>query len=218
MKNNLIRLTIVAALLGAAFFAVDLSASNKKKAVAVPGTDEKAPATFAVKLLTTKGDIVIDVTREWAPLGADRFYTLVKTGFFKDVAFFRVIEQFMAQTGMSGKPKLNSKWRAKRIKDDPVKKRNLRGMVSFATSGRDSRTTQFFINLVDNTQLDRMGFAPFGKVRDMSVVDSLYAGYGEGAPRGKGPSQQRIATKGDSYLKTKFPKLDYIKSAEILKK
>lgn len=218
MKIKTIAIAIGAALIGAAFFAVNPAASGKNKDVAVPQTDEQAPASFAVKLVTTKGDIIIDVTRAWAPLGADRFYTLVKSGFFKDLAFFRVVSGFMAQTGMNGSPQLNSKWRERRLTDDPVKQSNLRGMVSFATSGPNSRTTQFFINFADNKFLDGMGFAPFGKVRDMSVVDALYAGYGEGAPRGNGPSQQRIASEGNPYLKAKFPKLDYIKSAEILAK
>jgi peptidyl-prolyl cis-trans isomerase A (cyclophilin A) len=122
----------------------------------------------------------------------------------------------MAQVGLSGDPKLNGKWREKRIADDPVVQSNKRGTVTFATSGKDSRTTQFFINFGDNVMLDRMGFAPFGKVRDMAVVDALYDGYGEGAPRGAGPDQGQIQRQGNTYLKGKFPKLDYINSAEIL--
>ncbi len=178
--------------------------------------DEKAPEKFAVKLETAKGDIVIDVHRDWAPHGVDRFYSLVKQGYFQDVAFFRVIKGFMAQVGLSGDPALNAKWRKNRIPDDPVKESNARGTISFATSGKNSRTTQFFVNFGDNTKLDRMGFAPFGKVRDMAPVDALYADYGEGAPRGQGPSQRRIQLEGNAYLKKEFPKLDYIKQAVIL--
>ena len=177
-----------------------------------------APAKYAVKLKTTRGDIIIDVNRSWSPNGADRFYELVKSGYYSDVAFFRVIDGFMAQTGISGDPSINEKWRNAGIQDDPVKESNKRGMVTFAMSGRpDSRTTQFFINFKDNKNLDGMRFAPFGKVRDMKTVDALYKGYGEGAPRGMGPSQSRIQKEGNAYLKKEFPKLDYILSAEILK-
>ena len=181
-------------------------------------TKEEAPvpAQYTVELDTTKGTIVIDVHRDWAPHGADRFYELVKSGYFTDVAFFRVISGFMAQVGISGDPALNEEWRAKPIPDDPVKASNTRGTVTFATSGPDSRTTQFFINFGDNSRLDGMGFSPFGKVKDMAPVDALYNGYGEGAPRGRGPSQPRMQSEGNSYLRESFPKLDYIKSAKII--
>ncbi|MCU0665435.1 MAG: peptidylprolyl isomerase [Myxococcota bacterium] len=182
-----------------------------------PGaSDEQAPATYAVKLETTKGEIVIDVTRDWAPHGADRFYTLVKNGYYNDVAFFRVVSGFMAQVGISGDPKQNTIWRERRIQDDPVKQSNTRGMVTFATSGPNSRTAQFFINFGDNARLDSMGFPPFGKVRDMKRVDALNAEYGEGAPRGNGPFQARVQAEGNAYLKAEFPKLDYIVKATIL--
>lgn len=177
---------------------------------------EKAPDKYAVKLTTTKGDIIIDVDRSWAPNGADRWYNLVKNGYYSDIAFFRVINGFMAQVGISGAPKLNAVWRMARIKDDPVKQSNTRGMVTFATAGPNTRTTQFFINFGNNSRLDGMGFAPFGKVRDMKTVDALHSGYGEGAPRGQGPSQGRMQQEGNPYLKKDFPKLDYIKSAEIM--
>ena len=178
--------------------------------------DGKAPAAFAVKLSTTTGDIVIDVTRDWSPNGADRFLELVEKGYYTDVAFFRVIAGFMAQVGVHGDPAMNRKWRDNKIRDDSVEKSNTRGMVSFATSGRNSRTTQFFINLDDNSNLDGMGFSPFGRVRDMIAVDKLYAGYGEGAPKGVGPSQQRLHQGGNAYLKKEFPRLDYIKSASAM--
>ncbi len=179
-------------------------------------TKVTAPAEYTVELDTTKGAIVIDVRREWAPHGADRFYELVKNGYYTDVAFFRVIGGFMAQVGIHGDPALTAEWREKRIPDDPVKASNARGTVTFATSGPDSRTTQFFINFTDNSRLDGMGFSPFGKVKDMAPVDALYDGYGEGAPRGRGPSQALMQSRGNAYLRESFPRLDYIKSAKVI--
>jgi peptidyl-prolyl cis-trans isomerase A (cyclophilin A) len=178
--------------------------------------EDTTPGQYTVELDTTKGPILIEVHRDWAPNGADRFYELVKEGYYTDVAFFRVISGFMAQVGISGDPALNVQWRARPIQDDPVKASNTRGTVTFATSGPNSRTTQFFINFGDNSRLDGMGFAPIGKVKDMAPVDSIYDGYGEGAPRGRGPSQGRIQTEGNAYLRESFPKLDYIKSAKII--
>lgn len=178
----------------------------------------KAPASFKVKFTTTKGDFTLEVNRDWSPLGADRFYNLVQAGFFADVAFFRVIDGFMAQFGIHGDPAVAAAWRGARIKDDPVKQSNAKGYISYAMAGPDTRTTQFFINFGDNSQLDGMGFSPFGKVVDgMNVVDSIYKGYGEGAPRGAGPDQGRVQMQGNAYLKADYPKLDYIKSAELLK-
>jgi peptidyl-prolyl cis-trans isomerase A (cyclophilin A) len=174
------------------------------------------PSQYTVELDTTKGVIMIEVHRDWAPNGAARFYELVQNGYFTDVAFFRVVGGFMAQAGISGDPAVNAVWREKRIPDDPVKASNMRGTITFATSGPDSRTTQFFINFSDNSRLDGMGFAPIGKVKDMAPVDALYDGYGEGAPRGRGPSQGQMQTEGNRYLKANFPKLDYIKSARII--
>ena len=176
----------------------------------------QAPDEYAVKFETTKGDFIVDVKRAWAPLGADRFYNLVRIGYFSDVAFFRVVEGFMAQVGIHGQPEVNAAWRRQSIKDDPVTQSNKRGYVTFATSGKDSRVNQFFINFVDNSRLDPMGFAPFGKVRDMSAVDKLHAGYGESAPAGRGPQQGRIVSQGNVYLRAQFPELDYIKSAKLL--
>lgn len=176
----------------------------------------QAPDEYAVKFKTTKGDFIIDVHREWAPLGADRFYNLVRVGYFDGVAFFRVVDGFMAQLGIHGDPRVNAVWRNQRIKDDPVKQSNQRGFVSFATSGVDSRVNQFFINYVDNSRLDPMGFAPFGKVRDMKTVDALYSGYGEAAPAGRGPSQQMMQMGGNVYLKQRFPELDYVETATVV--
>jgi len=182
------------------------------------GLNLKAPDVFRAKLTTSKGDVIIEVHREWAPFGADRFYNLVKAGYFNDTRFFRVISGFMAQIGIHGKPEINAAWSDQQIQDDPVVKSNRRGFVTFAKTGApNSRTTQFFINLVDNTNLDGMGFAPFGQVTSgMQVVDSLYAGYGEGAPRGQGPLQGRIQKEGNSYLMRDFPQLDFVKEATIV--
>jgi peptidyl-prolyl cis-trans isomerase A (cyclophilin A) len=179
---------------------------------------DEAPESFKVKFVTTKGDFVIAVTRDWAPNGADRFYNLVKIGYFRNVSFFRNIAGFMVQFGIHGDPAVNAKWRSANIKDDPVTQSNKPGFVTYAQSGRpNSRSTQFFINFGDNANLDAMRFAPFGKVVEgMDVVESLYNGYGEGAPRGRGPDQGRMQEEGNAYLKKDFPKLDYIKTATIV--
>jgi len=182
------------------------------------GLTEQAPATFNANLDTSKGLIVITVHRDWAPNGADRFYNLVKNGFYDDVRFFRVIDGFMAQFGIHGNPAVAAAWRPAQIKDDPVKQSNKRGFVVFATAGPNTRTTQLFINFGDNAGLDKQGFSPFGEVtKGMDVVDKIYNGYGEGAPRGKGPDQGRLQAEGNAYLAKDFPKLDYIKTATIAK-
>jgi peptidyl-prolyl cis-trans isomerase A (cyclophilin A) len=182
-----------------------------------PAVNRTAPPTFKTKFETSKGDFVVQVNREWAPMGADRFFNLVQHGFFDGARFFRVIPGFMAQFGINGDPKVSAAWRNQRIKDDPVKQSNTRGFVSFATSGPNSRTTQLFINYGDNARLDMMGFAPFGRVIEgMEVVEQLYSGYGEGVPQGKGPNQARIQQEGNDYLNREFPRLDYIKKATIV--
>ena len=179
----------------------------------------KGPTSFKAEFDTTKGKFVIQVTRSWSPIGADRFYNLVNIGYFTDITFFRVVEGFMAQFGMHGDPKIGQAWRQANIKDDPVVESNKRGFISFAKTGApNSRSVQFFINYRDNSPLDPQGFSPFGKVTSgMEVVDNLYKGYGDGAPRGRGPDQGRILMEGNSYLKQDFPKLDYIKKARIVK-
>ena len=145
---------------------------------------------FKANFDTSKGTFVIEVHRDWAPIGADRFYNLVKNGFYDDVRFFRVIPGFMAQFGIHGTPAVAKLWRPRAIKDDPVKQSNKRGYVTFATAGPNTRTTQLFINFGDNAALDKQGFAPFGQVvTGMDVVDKIYNGYGEGAPRGAGPTR-----------------------------
>jgi peptidyl-prolyl cis-trans isomerase A (cyclophilin A) len=176
-----------------------------------------APPSYKVQFDTSKGVFVVEVHRDWAPLGADRFYNLVKNGFYNNVRFFRVVTGFMVQFGISGDPKVAGAWREASIADDPVKGSNTRGMITFATRGPNTRTTQVFINYADNARLDGMGFAPFGQiVSGMNVVDSLYSGYGEGAPRGAGPEQGRMQSEGNAYLTQAFPKLDYIKTATIV--
>jgi len=182
--------------------------------------NETAPAVFQARFETSKGTFVIEVTRAWAPQGADRFYNLVKNGYYDGCRFFRVLSGFMAQFGINGDPKLNAVWSQARIMDDPVKQSNKRGFVTYAMGGANTRTTQLFINYTDqNSRLDADGFSPFGKVIDgMKVVDSLYSGYGEGAPNGNGPDQGRVQMEGNAYLEKSFPKLDYIKSAVIVAK
>ena len=178
---------------------------------------ETAPDTFTVTFETTKGEIAIRVDRAWAPKGADRFYNLAKNGYYDGVRFFRVISGFMAQFGMHGDPEVMAAWQPATIADDPVTQSNTRGMVTFAKTGApNSRTTQIFINYGNNARLDGMGFAPFGEVVEgMDVVDALYSGYGEGAPRGRGPSQGRIAAEGNAYLERDFPELDYIERTRV---
>lgn len=172
---------------------------------------------FKVKLETSKGDIVLEVHPEWAPLGAAQFQEAVKDGVYDDARFFRVIENFMVQFGIPGDPAKATKWRDKRIKDDAAKQSNTRGMVTYAMAGPNTRTTQLFINFGNNSFLDKQGFSPFAKVIEgMDVVDSLYNGYGEGAPSGNGPNQGTIQSQGNTYLNKSFPKLDYIKKATIL--
>jgi peptidyl-prolyl cis-trans isomerase A (cyclophilin A) len=179
------------------------------------GLPPPAPARYTVRLDTTKGPVLIDVTRAWAPHGADRFHDLVRRGAYDDNAFFRAVAGFMVQVGIPGDPRVSAAWRTKHIPDDPPVEHNVRGTVTFATSGPDRRVNQFFINLVDNTRLDAMGFAPIGRVRDMSAVDALYTGYGEGAPQGRGPSQARIQLEGNAYLRAEFPELDYLRTARL---
>ena len=178
---------------------------------------EEAPATFRAAFETSSGEFVIEVTRELAPNGADRLYTLVKNGYYDGVRFFRVIDGFMAQFGIHGDPRINAAWRAATITDDPVVESNVRGSVSFATSGPDSRTTQLFINYIDNVNLDDMGFSPVGRVVEgMEVVDQLHGGYGEGPPRGTGPYQAQMHAQGNEYLDAEYPDLDHIITARIV--
>jgi peptidyl-prolyl cis-trans isomerase A (cyclophilin A) len=179
---------------------------------------EKAPDTYKVKFDTSKGAFVIEVRRAWAPNGADRFYNLVRNGFYDNVRFFRVIPGFMVQFGIHGDPKIAGTWREANIKDDPVTQSNKRGYITYATRGPDTRTTQVFINFGDNAALDKQGFAPFGQVvSGMNVVEAINSEYGEGAPRGRGPDQMRMQTEGNAYLAKDFARLDFVKKATIEK-
>ena len=179
---------------------------------------ETAPDAFRARFQTNEGVFVVEVDRAWAPNGADRFYVLVKNGYFDGARFFRVIEGFMAQFGMHADPYVTAAWRNHPIPDDPVTQSNARGHLTFAaTNLPNSRTTQLFINLVDNPNLDGMGFAPVGRVVEgMEVVDNIYSGYGEAAPTGSGPLQQNIAARGNAYLTESFPELDYVERATIV--
>jgi peptidyl-prolyl cis-trans isomerase A (cyclophilin A) len=179
--------------------------------------DERAPSRFVVDFETSRGTFTVLVNRSLASRGADRFYNLVKNGWYDDVRFFRVIEGFVAHFGIYGDPALNAIWRNARIEDDPVRSSNRRGTITFVATGPGTRTAQLFINLADrNSLLDSQGFAPIGEViAGMNVVDSLYAGYGEGAPRGSGPDQLRIQAEGNGYLIANFPRLDYVHTARV---
>lgn len=173
---------------------------------------------YRVKFETTAGNFVVEVHPDWAPIGAERFHDLVSKGFYNDCKFFRVVQQpepFMVQFGINGDPAVMDKWRDEKIKDDPVRRSNKKGYITFATSGPDSRTTQVFINYKANTFLDNQGFAPFGEVVEgMDVVEKLYSGYGESPSRQQG----RIQKEGNKYLESAFPKLDSIKKATLVKK
>ena len=172
--------------------------------------NETAPENYKVKFVTTKGDIVISASRALSPVGADRFWNLVKIGFFSDIYFFRNVPGFVTQFGISSDPKVSAAWLTAKIKDDPVRDTNKRGSLSFATAGPGSRTTQLFINLADNANLDGMGFSPFAFVSEgMDVVDKFNMEYGQT------PDQQAIQIQGGAYLTKSFPKLDKIVSAVV---
>ncbi len=174
--------------------------------------NETAPATYKAAFDTSAGAFVVEVHRDWAPKGADRFYNLVKNGFFDDTRFFRVVSNFMVQFGINGDPAVAAVWQKADLTDDPVKQSNKKGYITFATAGPNTRTTQVFINFKDNATLDRQGFAPFGTViSGMDVVEKINAQYGEQ------PNQGSIQSQGNAYLKAKFPKLDYVKKATIEK-
>jgi peptidyl-prolyl cis-trans isomerase A (cyclophilin A) len=183
-------------------------------------TKPPIPAEYKVKFETTKGDVVIQVHREWAPLGADHFYELVTKGYYDNNAFFRAIKGFVVQFGMNGDPKVTARWNSVHVKDDPPKKTpNKTGTVTFAqTSAPNSRTTHIFINLNDNAEaLDAMNFTPFGEViSGMENVNNLYMGYGDAPPDGTGPDQEALAHGGNAYLQKGFPSLDYIKKATVI--
>jgi peptidyl-prolyl cis-trans isomerase A (cyclophilin A) len=177
------------------------------------------PDTFDVRFETSAGEFVVRINREWAPMGAYRFYNLVRNGFFEGVHFFRVIPGFMAQFGVHGVPAVNEAWLDQQIPDDPVRYPNERGTLTFATAGADTRTTQLFINYRDNSAaLDPQGFAPIGRVvQGLDVVDRLYSEYGETAPEGRGPAYECMLEGGNAYLERRFERMDSIVSARIVR-
>jgi peptidyl-prolyl cis-trans isomerase A (cyclophilin A) len=186
---------------------------DKSKLLTPASLTERAPATYRVNFDTTRGSFVVEVHRDWAPLGADRFYNLVRNGFYDEARFFRVVPNFMVQFGMNGNPAVTTAWRSTTLNDDPVTKSNQKGYITFANTGQpNSRGTQVFINYKDNSFLDKQRFAPFGEViKGMDVVEKITAEYGEK------PDQGSITSQGNAYLSKAFPKLDYIKSATIAK-
>jgi peptidyl-prolyl cis-trans isomerase A (cyclophilin A) len=211
---------IAFAILGA-LAVVSTSCKKSDSPVANPPAEamnERAPDTVRVRFETTKGPFVVEAYRAWAPHGVDRFYQLVNMGFYNDTRFFRVLGGFMAQFGVSGDPGVTAAWQDRTIPDDPVAHTNERGTVTFAAkSSANSRTTQLFISYRDNSNLDGMGFSPIGKVIEgMAAVDSLYNGYGEGAPDGNGPDQMRGTAEGNAYFDSAFPKLDHITKATLI--
>ena len=189
----------------------------KKNETPTPAKKEVVPDVYHVKLDTSKGLVDIEVHRDWAPVGADHFYELVKTGFYDNARFFRVVRNFVVQFGIGGDPKTNQLWASAMLPDDPVKEHNVKGSVTFATRGPHTRTTQVFINLADNRKdLDGHGFAPIGKVvAGMDVVEGLYSFYGDMPPAGQGPDPSKIQQLGSEYLESHFPRLDFIKKAAI---
>ena len=205
-------------ILAAAAIGIRAEQAAARKSLMVPaGLTETAPATYNVKFDTNIGEFVVRVTRAWAPNGADRFYNLVKNGFYDEARFFRAVPNFMVQFGLHADPAVSKVWQSARIPPDKVTQSNKKGFITFAMGATpDTRTTQVFINFRANTNLDGMGFAPFGEVASgIEVVDKIYTGYGEGAPGGSGPPQARVAAEGNAYLIKSFPKMDYIKTATI---
>ena len=212
MRNHLLLLATPCALLVLTLPAcVDSGAQSSDPLRNPAAATSQAPARFQAAFDTSKGRFVVDVHRDWAPIGADRFYNLVKNRFFDGVRFFRVIGGQLAQFGMHGDPTVQAAWRDANVADDPVMHSNTRGTLSFASRGPNTRTTQLFINLRDNTAYDRLGFAPFGEVvMGMDVADGLFAGYEER------PEQPLIDEEGNAYLTREFPNLDYVKTAVIV--
>lgn len=220
MSNRFYLVSVLAVTLGLAGVSVGAGQGAGSAALKNPAVlKDTAPATYKVAFDTSAGAFVVEVHRIWAPNGADRFYNLVKNGFYDNCRFFRVIPNFMVQFGINGDPAVSAVWRNARIPVDPVKETNKRGSITYAMGGTpDTRTTQVFINFQNNARLDGQGFAPFGEVvSGMAVVDKLYSGYGEGAPSGKGPDQGRTQMEGNAYLTKEFARLDYIKTATIEK-
>ncbi len=213
MRRLSLLLLCGAALGGACHRATPLTAPSPK------GLDVAGPDSFTVRFTTTRGPFDLKVHRDWSPRGADRLYWLVNHRYYDGVRFFRAVPNFVVQFGMSGDTTVTRLWRDRRFADDTVARGNVRGTLSFATGGPNTRTTQLFISLRNNQRLDAMGFSVTAQVvAGMDVVDSLYQGYGEGAPRGKGPSQDRIAKEGEAYLAREFPRLDKVVKARVVQR
>jgi homoserine O-acetyltransferase len=178
---------------------------------------QAAPARSRVRIETTQGTFVVELVRDWAPIGTDHFYNLVRAGFFDDSRFFRVIPRFIAQFGIPGDPTITAIWKDRAIRDDSVRTSNVRGTLVYAMTGPNTRTTQLYVNLVDNARLDAQGFSPIGRVVDgMDVVDKLYGGYGENAGGGvRAGKQAAMLTGGNAHLDSAFPKLDHLNRAVI---
>jgi len=202
-----------------ALLALTAGCSSPKKADAKPAKQElpaQPPPAYRVIFTTTKGEFTLQVFRPWAPHGADRFYELVTSKFYDNVRFHRVMRKFIAQFGINPDPKVNGMWRLLKIPDDQQTHKNTRGTMAFAMNGANTRSTQVFVNLIDNTILDQQGFVPFGEVIDgMDVVDKLSAVYGDVAPFGGGPNPTKIELVGNGYLDREYPRLDGIKTARV---
>ena len=204
--------TAVAAIAAAIITTAGVATLAQSKLSDPSAHTETAPELFRARFETSKGPFVIEVHRAWAPIGVDRFYNLVKNGFYDGTRFFRVRPGFMAQFGINGNPQIQSAWQRAFLRDDPVTQKNVRGFVSFTTEGRpQSRFTQIFINYADNSHLDADGFAPFGQVVDgMETVEKLFS------PSDPQPDQRRVLREGNEYLQAEFPKLDFVKKATIV--
>jgi peptidyl-prolyl cis-trans isomerase A (cyclophilin A) len=211
MRNRLLLCSLVLVLIGCSRAPTSEDRAESKKPV-------QAPDKFQVRFETSKGPFIVEVVRDWAPRGADRFYELVEEKFFDEARFFRVVKGFVVQFGIHREPEVSARWGKLQLVDDPVKQSNKRGYITYATSGPNTRTTQLFINLADNSRLDGRGFAPFGRVIEgMEVVDKLYAGYGDSPPMGYyGPDQNKIEAEGNAYLERSFPRLDFVKTARVV--
>ena len=182
---------------------------------AAPKAPEKTPDVFKLLLDTSRGPVVVEVHRDWAPVGVDHFYSLIKTGFYDGARFFRVTHSYV-QFGINGDPSTNGLWSTARIPDDPVKQSNVKGTLTYAHLGVGTRTTQLFFNMKNNKELDKQGFAPVGKVVEgWEIVEGLFGAYGDMAPRGMGPDTSKIEIQGNKYLDAKFPRLDFIKKAMV---
>jgi peptidyl-prolyl cis-trans isomerase A (cyclophilin A) len=211
------RLLTIAALSAAALIATACARTPPLLSPDPAHLDAVGPDSFTVHFESSRGAFDVKVHRDWAPRANDRLYYLFRAHYYDGVRFFRTVDNFVSQFGISGDTAVIRVWRDKKLPDDSVTRSNVRGTLSFASGGPNTRTTQLFINYRDNSRLDRSGFAVFGQViSGMEVVDSLYKEYGEGAPRGKGPEQGRIQKEGNAYLIRDFPKLDYVITARVV--